>query len=102
MASLLSASPTTREQAIERYTALVKKRRDIARKNLAVQTKIAQYLRKNKIDLTSTKCGLENMTSEEEKKEYDKLLKVLRDINDDQANRKLQNLVKKGPTLKNI
>ena len=85
MTSLLSTSPTSREQAIERYTALVKKRRDIARKNLMIQTKISQYLRKNKIDLTSTQCSLENMTAEDEKKEYEKLLKVLRGITGDQA-----------------
>lgn len=85
MASLLSTSPSTREQAIERYSALVKKRRDIARKNLMLQTKIAQYVRKNKIDLTSTKCSLENMTPEEEKKEYETLVKIIRDVTNNQV-----------------
>ena len=84
MTSLLPTSPITREQAIERYTALVKKRRDISRKNLMLQTRIAQFVRKNNIKLASTKCSLENMTAEEEKIEYEKLLKDLKDLTSDQ------------------
>ena len=84
MTSLLPTSPITREQAIERYTALVKKRRDISRKNLMLQTRIAQFVRKNNIKLASTKCSLENMSAEEEKIEYEKLLKDLRDLTSDQ------------------
>ena len=41
----------TREQNIENYKLLIKKKKDLTRKNRALQTKIAQYVRKNKIDL---------------------------------------------------
>ena len=67
-----------------RYSSLVKKRRDISRKNLMLQTKISQFVRKNKIELASTRCSLENMSPEEEKKEYERLLKVIRDLATDQ------------------
>ena len=50
-----------------------------------VQTKIAHYLRKNKIDLTLTMSSLDNMTSLEEKKEYEKLLKKLKEITENQV-----------------
>ena len=50
-----------------------------------VQTKIAHYLRKNKIDLTLTMSSLDNMTTLEEKKEYEKLLKKLKEITDNQV-----------------
>ena len=48
-----------------------------------LQTKIAQFVRKNNIKLASTKCSLENMTAEEEKNEYEKLLKDLKDLTND-------------------
>ena len=44
-----------------------------------LQTRIAQFVRKNNIKLVSTKCSLQNMTPEEEKNEYEKLLKDLKD-----------------------
>ena len=42
-----------REQAVEKYTALTRHKRELVRKNQKIQTKIAQHLRKNKIELTS-------------------------------------------------
>ena len=50
-----------------------------------VQTKIVHYLRKNKIDLTSTMSSLDNMTKEEEKREYEKLLQKLKEITDEEV-----------------
>ena len=41
----------SREQAIENYKSLLKKKKDLSRKNRALQTKIAQHARKNKLDL---------------------------------------------------
>ena len=41
----------SREQAIENYKSLLKKKKDLSRKNRALQTKIAQHTRKNKLDL---------------------------------------------------
>ena len=82
MASLLSLSTTsaatTREQAIEDYKALLKKKKDITRKNRAIQTKIAHYVRKNKIDLSSTVANLSNLTTEEEAKLYEELKELPR------------------------
>merc|ERR1712050_288675 len=43
-----------RDQAIEKYLALTKHKRELQRKNQKIQTKIAQHLRKNKIEFTST------------------------------------------------
>ena len=89
MASLLSLSTTTattsREQSIENYKALLKKKKDITRKNKAIQTKIAHYVRKNKIDLISTVTRLTNLSTEEEAKAYEELLENLKDINEDQS-----------------
>ena len=56
----LTVSETTsrnREQAIENYKALLKKKKDLSRKNRALQTKISQYIRKNKIDLEGNSSG---------------------------------------------
>ena len=47
-------SASIREQAIEKYTALTKHKRDLQRKNKKIQTKIAQHLRKNKIELSAS------------------------------------------------
>ena len=47
----MSLTVTSREQVIDNYKLLLKKKKDLTRKNRAVQTKIAQYVRKNKIDL---------------------------------------------------
>ena len=49
--SLTVGTNRDREQSIENYKGLLKKKKDLARKNRALQTKIAQYIRKNKIDL---------------------------------------------------
>ena len=49
--SLTVGTNRDRDQAIETYKALLKKKKDLSRKNRALQTKISQYIRKNKIDL---------------------------------------------------
>ena len=49
--SLTVGTSRDRDQAIEHYKALLKKKKDLGRKNRALQTKISQYIRKNKIDL---------------------------------------------------
>ena len=67
-----------RDQAIEKYTALTRHKRELLRKNQKIQTKISQHLRKNKIEL-STSSG-EARTEEEEKAEYVRLLQELADI----------------------
>ena len=53
--SLTVGTNRDREQSIENYKGLLKKKKDLARKNRALQTKIAQYIRKNKIDLEGKK-----------------------------------------------
>ena len=60
-------SPTIREQAIQRYVALMKKGNNLARKNQMVQTNIADYLRKNKIDIPVVLSSIQ--TSDEDMKE---------------------------------
>ena len=42
---MMLSTKNTREQNIETYKALLKKKKDLTRKNRAVQTKIAQYAR---------------------------------------------------------
>ena len=69
----------TREQAIDQYKALLKKKKDLTRKNRAVQTKIAQYARKHKIDLTGN-VDLAETLPEEDAKIYNNLLDQLKDI----------------------
>ena len=51
----MSLTVATREQSIDNYRALLKKKSDLTRKNRAMQTKIAQYIRKNKIDIDGKK-----------------------------------------------
>ena len=73
-----TAGSSIREQAIEKYTALTRHKRELLRKNMKIQTKIAQHLRKNKIELC---LSLGKVTSEEEEKaEYGRLLQELADI----------------------
>ena len=83
---LLSTTPatTSREQAIENYKALLKKKKDINRKNKAIQTKISQYVRKHKIDLASSVTSLSNLTTEEEATMYEDLLDKLKVITEDE------------------
>ena len=45
------AGSSIRDQAIEKYLALIKHKRELQRKNQKIQTKIAQHLRKNKVEL---------------------------------------------------
>ena len=59
----------SREQLIENYKSLLKKRKDLTRKNRSLQTKIGQFLRKNKMDLTGTIPQLSELTAEEESQE---------------------------------
>ena len=74
----------TREQAIDQYKALLKKKKDLTRKNRAVQTKIAQYARKHKIDLTGN-VDLAETTPEEDAKIYNGLLDQLKNITHEKA-----------------
>ena len=69
-----------RDQAIEKYLALTKHKRELQRKNQKVQTKIAQHLRKNKIEFTSSTPAGQVLTEDEEKAEYAKLLQELANI----------------------
>ena len=41
------------DQAIEKYTALTRHKRELLRKNQKIQTRIAQHLRKHKTELVS-------------------------------------------------
>ena len=79
----LSAT-NSREQAIDQYKALLKKKRDLTRKNRAVQTKIAQYVRKHKIDLTGN-VDLAETSYEEDVRIYNGLLDKLKNITYDKA-----------------
>lgn len=74
----VKAMSSIREQAIEKYTALTRHKRELLRRNQKIQTKIAQHLRKNKIELTSS-TG-QALGEEEEKGEYTRLLQELADI----------------------
>ena len=67
-----------REQAVEKYTALTRHKRELVRKNQKIQTKIAQHLRKNKIELTSNTTLV--LSDEDEKAEYNRLLQELADL----------------------
>ena len=58
---------------------MLKKKKDLTRKNRAVQTKIAQYARKHKIDLTGN-VDLTETTPEEDSRIYNDLLDQLKDI----------------------
>ena len=69
-----------RDQAIEKYLALTKHKRELQRKNQKIQTKIAQHLRKNKIEFTSYLPAGQVQSEEEEKAEYSKLLQELANI----------------------
>jgi cell division protein FtsB len=82
---LLSTTPatTSREQAIENYKALLKKKKDINRKNKAIQTKIGHFLRKNNIDLAGSVTNLSNLNSEEEATLYGELFDKLKGITED-------------------
>ena len=64
--SLTVGTNRDREQSIENYKGLLKKKKDLARKNRALQTKIAQYIRKNKIDLEGKK-NERNVNNEKKK-----------------------------------
>ena len=56
----------TRDEAIDNYKVLLKKKKDLTRKNRGLQTKLAQYIRKNKIDLEGKKNScVTNGTSKE-------------------------------------
>ena len=57
---------------------LTRHKRELLRKNMKIQTKIAQHLRKNKIELT-VNTG-KQLTEEEEKAEYLRLLQELTDL----------------------
>ena len=57
----MSLSVNTREQNIENYKLLIKKKKDLTRKNKALQTKIAQYVRKNKLDLEGQMINREKL-----------------------------------------
>ena len=74
----VKAMSSIREQAIEKYTALTRHKRELLRKNQKIQTRIAQHLRKNKIELTSSTGRA--LAEEEEKSEYTRLLQELADI----------------------
>ena len=74
----VKAMCSIREQAIEKYTALTRHKRELLRRNQKIQTKIAQNLRKNKIELTSS-TG-QALGEEEEKSEYTRLLQELADL----------------------
>jgi chromosome segregation ATPase len=69
------AGSSIRDQAIEKYLALIKHKRELQRKNQKIQTKIAQHLRKNKIEFTSSLPAGQAQSEEEEK--YSKLLQEL-------------------------
>ena len=86
--SLLSTTPITssREQAIDSYRALLKRKKDTKRKNNMMQTKIANYVRKNKIDLGNNIANCSNLSSEEEAVMYEDLLNKLRTINETEVN----------------
>ena len=64
---------------------MLKKKKDLTRKNRAVQTKIAQYVRKHKIDLTGN-VDLADTTPEEDAKIYNDLLDQLKNITHEKAN----------------
>ena len=51
-----------------------------------IQTKIAHYARKNKIDLESNLTNCNNLSSEEEAIMYEDLLNKLRTINETEIN----------------
>ena len=82
------------DQAIEKYTALTRHKRELLRKNQKIQTRIAQHLRKHKTELVSRYpvlyctvlyCTVVSssgraMTDEEEKAEYARLLQELADL----------------------
>ena len=74
----VKAMSSIREQAIEKYTALTRHKRELLRKNQKIQTRIAQHLRKNKIELTSSTGRA--LAEDEEKSEYTRLLQELADI----------------------
>ena len=74
----VKAMSSIREQAIEKYTALTRHKRELLRRNQKIQTKIAQHLRKNKIEL-SLSSG-QALGEEEEKAEYTRLLQELADL----------------------
>jgi hypothetical protein len=74
------AGSSIRDQAIEKYLALIKHKRELQRKNQKIQTKIAQHLRKNKIEFTSSLPAGQVQSEEEEKAEYSKLLQELANI----------------------
>ena len=73
----VKAMSSIREQAIEKYTALTRHKRELLRKNQKIQTRIAQHLRKNKIELTSSTGRA--LAEDEEKSEYTRLLQELAD-----------------------
>ena len=76
-----------REQNIEQYKALLKKKKDLTRKNRALQTKIIQYARKHKIDL----CGnvdLSETSANEDIRIYNDLLEKLKAITYDKVQNK--------------
>ena len=87
-------SLTCVDQAIEKYTALTRHKRELLRKNQKIQTRIAQHLRKHKTELVSRYpvlyctvlyCTVVSssgraMTDEEEKAEYARLLQELADL----------------------
>ena len=77
-AAKTAVGSSIREQAIEKYTALTRHKRELVRKNMKIQTKISQHLRKNKIELTIS-LG-KSLSEEEEKAEYGRLLQELADI----------------------
>ena len=88
--SIMSTTPVTssREQAIDSYRALLKRKKDTKRKNNMIQTKIAHYVRKNKIDLESNLTNFSKLSSEEEVIMYEDLLNELRTINETEINEK--------------
>ena len=75
---------SSRDQAIETYRSLLKKKKDLTRKNRALQTKIAQFARKHKVDL----CGnieLSETSSETDAKLYNDLLDQLKNVTYDKV-----------------
>ena len=84
LGSNMLGTSSSRDQAIETYRSLLKKKKDLTRKNRALQTKIAQFARKHKVDL----CGnieLSETTAEADAKLYNDLLDQLKDITYDKV-----------------
>jgi hypothetical protein len=74
---LISVEPSARDHLIERLTVLQRRKRELTRESLKLQTKVANLVRKSRIEISPGGAARPLVAPEEVREEYDRLMEEL-------------------------